>query len=210
MGLVAKNQGGTFTPAPAGTHVARCVKIIDIGMQHGEYQGKATARHQVVLYWELPEEMMETEDGERPFIASEFYTNSLNEKAKLRHHLEAWRGKPFTAAELDGFDLHNILGAPCMLTVIHEPKADGSVRAKVSGVTALPKSLKDKMPPQVNKSVAFDCDDPDLEVFKSLGDGMQAIIKKSDNWKAWEARGGRPPMGNPGEYDIPEDDSIPF
>jgi hypothetical protein len=41
---VSDTGGGDFEQAPAGTHMARCVRIIDIGTQFGEYQGKPNAR----------------------------------------------------------------------------------------------------------------------------------------------------------------------
>ena len=51
--------GGDFEQPPVGTTVARCVKIIDIGTQKGEYQGKATSKRQCIIGWELPNELMD-------------------------------------------------------------------------------------------------------------------------------------------------------
>ena len=50
--------GKEFEQAPAGTHVARCIKLIDLGTQFGEYQGKPTSARKVVVSWELPNEIM--------------------------------------------------------------------------------------------------------------------------------------------------------
>ena len=33
--------GGDFQQSPAGSHIARCVKLTDLGTQTGEYEGKA-------------------------------------------------------------------------------------------------------------------------------------------------------------------------
>lgn len=211
MGLIAKNkQGGSFTPCPAGTHIARCVSIIDIGMQHSEYQGKPTSREQIIIGWEVPEERVHTEDGDKPAFASAFYTNSLNEKANLRGVLESWRGRPFTEKELEGFDLTTILDKACQLTVVHEPKKNGDgINAKIAGVTPLHKSMT--CPPRENPLVVFDIDNPDMKLFDSFSDGMKKLIEKSDQWKARAARGGRQPMSDPGAYDsIPDDDDLPF
>lgn len=191
MGLIAKDSGGNFEPAPAGNHIARCYSLIDIGMQHGEYQGKPTAREQIIIGWELPEEIMPHEDGQQgdPFTVSEFFTNTLSEKGKLRPILESWRGRAFTDAELDGFDLTTIVGVPCMVNVVHKPKSGGGVRATVTSVTPLPKSMK--CPPAMRPKVIFDCDNPDMELFNSFGDGMKKLIERSDNWRAFQARRGR-------------------
>lgn len=210
MGLIAKNKGGEFTPCPAGTHIARCVSIIDLGMQHSEYQGKPTSREQVIIGWEIPEERVSGDDGDKPAFVSEFYTNSLNEKAKLRHHLESWRGRAFTEAELDGFDLHNILDKPCQVTVVHEKKQDGGIKTKVTSVTPLHKSMT--CPARENDLVCFDIDNPDMRLFDSFSDGMKKMIERSDNWKALGVRNGRRAgEADAGAYDIPYDDSdIPF
>ena len=55
----ADSGGKEFTPAPVGNHPARCIGIIDLGTQTGEWQGKPLVRRQCVLQWELPNEQME-------------------------------------------------------------------------------------------------------------------------------------------------------
>jgi hypothetical protein len=142
--------GKDFAQAPVGNHVARCVKVIDLGTQKNEYEGKVTFPRQVVVCWELPHELMpEGEYANQPFVVSKIYTASLSEKATLRQHLEMWRGKAFTPDELKGFDAKNIIGKPCMLSVIHNEKG----KAKVAGVAAIPRGME--APAQVNKSVYF-------------------------------------------------------
>jgi hypothetical protein len=176
MGLtVSENSGSTFKSAPAGTHVARCIRLIDIGTQHGEYQGKPTVRRQIIVMWELPNELME--DG-KPYIASKFYTASLSEKATLRKDLEAWRGRAFSNEELAGFDLKNILKAPCMLSIVEK---DGG-GTKVGGVMSLPKGMQ--VPPHTNDPWSFDIDDWDEERFQQMSDGVKKLIQGSDEFQA--------------------------
>ena len=110
----SEGSGGSFKQAPAGTHVARAIKIIDLGTQHGEYLGEPTVRSQIVVQWELPNETLTIDGEDKPFIVSCFYTNSLNEKAKLRADLETWSGKgihergtrPFRPDEYPGQAVH--------------------------------------------------------------------------------------------------------
>lgn len=197
MGRYAKDSGGgDFEQAPTGTHIARCYQIIDIGTHHGDYQGKPVVRNQVIVRWELPNEVMETGD---PFIASRFYTNSLGEKANLRADLEAWRGRSFSEEELNGFDLMNILGKPCQLSII-----DKNGKSRVSGVMAMPKGMQ--CPPQINPSVAFWIDEWDQAVFDSLPDGFKKLIMESDEYKA---RGSGAVPKKAGSFADLEDD-IPF
>lgn len=206
MGRYASEPGNTFEQAPADTHVARCIKLIDLGTQRGEYQGQPTVRNQVMITWELPQALMtKGEASGKPFIVSAFLTNSLGEKAKLRGWLEAWRGKEFTAAELKKFDLQNILGVPCLVTVIHNEKG----KAVVQGVTKLPNGFD--CPKQVNKSVAFWLDQFSEEAFNALPEGIKNIIAQSDEYKALRHGGSDParhfddlPSG------LPEEEAVPF
>lgn len=199
MGRTAKDNGDSFPQAPTGTHMARCFRLIDLGTQHGEYQGEPTVRNQVLVSWELPNELME--DG-RPFSVSQFYTNSLGEKAKLRGHLEAWRGKQFTKDELEGFDLMNLLGKGCMVTVTLSEKN----KAVVSGVAGLPKGIQ--VPPQMNTSNSFWIDEWDDAAFAEIPKGIQEIIKKSDEYN--ERIIGGEKKGKNTESLAEMEDDIPF
>jgi hypothetical protein len=124
MVLIVKGTGD-FVPAPEGLHSAVCVDLVDLGMQDTPWG----ERHKVLLIWEVACCM---EDG-RPFTVRKRYTASLHEKSNLNKDLKAWRGRPFTAEELAGFDIEKILGAPCQVLVQHTEK-DGSVYANVTAV----------------------------------------------------------------------------
>lgn len=175
----ADNGGGDFEQPPVGTHVARCVKIIDIGTQKGEYQGKATIKRQCIIGWELPLELMnEGEYAGKPFVVSKFYTASLGEKANLRKDLANWRGRDFTEAELGGFEAKNILGKPCMLSLTANDK--GKIR--VTGVMALPKGTQ--VPEQSAPTVYFSLDEFDQAAFDSLSDGYKKFITASPEYQA--------------------------
>lgn len=188
MTLTAKNEGGDFTPAPAGNHVAIAYGVVDLGTQHSDaftYEGKlvpTTDKQQILIMWELPHELVEITNPDsskdmKPAVISNFYNNSLNKKANLRIHLEAWRSRAFTEEELFGFNVGNVLGKPCMLNVIH--KANG--KAKITSVAAMPKGAD--VPVQFNESILFDLSNFDREKFEKLSDGIQNLIKKSVEWQ---------------------------
>jgi hypothetical protein len=192
--------GGDFEQAPIGTHVARCIKIIDIGTQKGEYQGQANFRRQVIIGWELPTELMTEGDYKgKPFTVSKFYTASLGEKANLRKDLQNWRGREFTAQELGGFEAKNILGKTCMLSLTANEKG----KTRVTGVMAVPKGMA--VPPQVNDSVYFSLDEFNPQVFESLSKGYQKFIMASPEYQQ-AIKGG---TGNSQSFDDMNDD-IPF
>ena len=186
MGRFATDPGGgDFQQAPVGTHVARCIKLIDLGTQRNEYLGEVSMRNQILVMWELCNEMMETDNGTKPFIVSKFYTNSLNEKASLRLHLAQWRGRDFTEAELSKFDLQSILGAACMISVI----ADEKGKSRVGGVMKMPKGQV--APEPQNPKLAFWLDEFRSEVFEGLSDGIKKIIQKSPEYAEATGAGAR-------------------
>lgn len=194
--------GGDFAQVPSGSHVARCIRLTDLGTQHGEYQGEPTVRNQVLVTWELPAETVEFQGETKPMLISKFYTNSLSEKANLRKDLESWRSRQFTGEELLKFDLMKVLGAPCMLSVTHNDKA----KASVVGVSALPKGMD--CPPQVHKSEAFWLDEFDQTKFEAISEGIKKIIMQSDEYQKMvnpaAHRTGEPaPRTNDFDSDIP-------
>lgn len=170
--VMAKNTGGDFENPEPGTYSAVCNKLIDVGTQEGEYQGKKTKRHQIIIGWELAEK---TTKGE-PFTVSGFYTVSLSDKSKLRPMLEAWRGAAFSAEELEGFQLSQILGKPCMISLVLNDKG----KIKVSSISKLPKG----MPAHTAQTglIDFDLEHFKLEVFDKFSDKLKAIIKKSPEY----------------------------
>lgn len=202
MSLTARDTGGgDFELCPADTHAARCYLAVDIGTHVNPISGKW--QNQCVLGWELPEAAME--DG-RPFAISRFYTVSLHEKATLRQHLDAWRGRSFSEEELAGFHLSKVLGAPCLLTVIHEANKQGTVKAKVASVTKAPGKME--IPDAVNSLLYYDLDNPDAAVFEKLPEWIQNKIRESREWN--EIDNGFDHGGNGEEATDDELDPIPF
>lgn len=199
--------GKDFEQVQPGSHIARCIRIVDLGTRKREYPGdEPKFLRSCWIVWELPNELIK--DGEhagKPFTVSEFYTSSLSKKANLRLALESWRGKPFTEEELKGFNPRNVLGAPCMLSVIH--KANG--KPDISAIMQVPKGMP--VPPQVNPSVFFSLDSFDQSVYDGLTKGIKEMIAISPEYQALKApkAGERGVGGNP-PPDFDSDPPIPF
>jgi hypothetical protein len=135
-----------YEPVPAGSHIAVCDIVADIGLQPGSALFPKP-KQKVYIRFELPNERIEfTKDDKKqmgPMVIGKTYTASMNEKATLRHHLESWRGKAFTDEEAEAFDVSKVLGAPCMLTVMHTKKGDKTY-ANIIGIGPLPKGVEKK------------------------------------------------------------------
>ena len=138
--IVSEATGGsTFTPCPAGSYLARCVRLVDLGTQQTEYQGESKTAHKVLLAFEVLDDEARRDDGE-PFVLSKRYTLSLHEKAALRKELASWRGRDFTPEELKGFDLKTILGKDCFLSVVEATKGDRTY-SNIASIMKPPKGM---------------------------------------------------------------------
>ena len=214
MSLFAESTGGSFKPVPAGMHLARCYRIIDLGTQKSEYEGKVNFLRKIKIVWEVhgtdeDGSPIVTDKGE-PFIITKDYTLSWGEKANLRKDLEAWRGRPFSEEEQRRFDLKNVLDKFCMINVQHKPRRTGDgVYANVVNVTPVPAALKGSMPQGFNAAQMFTLGEPDMEMFETFSDYLKNQIKESPEWKALFATA--PQTKTPkGDFDDFGDDSIPF
>lgn len=206
MHLPPPNQNADFVPPPAGTHVAVCYRFIDLGTQETEFQGVKKHQRKVMLGWELSNEMME--DG-KPFMISQRYTWSMSEKANLRADLESWRGVAFKESDFGpgGFDIRRVLGAPCMMTVVHAEK-NGKTYANIRAIGKLPKGMS--VPFAVNPQVYFSLDEFDQVTFDNLSAGLKAIIVKAPEYQK-VINGGHESQDASRQNGRDElDDSIPF
>ena len=159
MAILAKLNPSEFQPLDAGTHLAICDAVVAVGRQKTKFGNKDT----LYLRFEVPAERFEsTRDGEEvdePGTIWARYNNNLHEKAKLRQHLEAWRGEDFTPQEeVDGFDLSTLLGKPCVISVKHNQNG-GKTYANVDTVAKVMKGQE--IPPQELPSICFGPDDTD-------------------------------------------------
>ena len=176
------NEGSTasYTPPEAGTFPARCVKLIDLGSQTATYEGETKIARKILIAFEITDPDNRRDDGS-PHIVNKRFTASLHPKAALRKFLEAWRGKPFTPAELAAFDLKVLLGQPCLLGIVHSEKGD-RVYANLSSCMKLPKGFV--ADPGTEPLVHFDLDAPDWQVFAALSPRLAEQIAAAPEF-AW-------------------------
>ena len=170
---------------PAGNYVARCYKLIEIGTVPTEYLGVDKMTHKVRFGWELPNELkvFNPEKGEQPQAIEKDYTLSLADKANLRKDLKSWRGKDFTPAEAEGFDIEKLLGVPCMLNIIHvQGKKDVTKTYEAIGsISPMPKGMV--CPDQVNPTFVFNFDNYSVEKFQALPEFIRKQIVESNEYK---------------------------
>jgi hypothetical protein len=173
-----------FEMTPAGTHVAICYRVIDLGTQEVDFQGKLKHQRKIMISWELPQELMET--GE-PFSVHKKFTLSGSKKGTLRKFLESWRGTAFTDKDFGTFDIGNLIGKPALVGIIHEQGSDGGTYANITSVMKIAKGTP--IPEPVNEKVYFSLSEFDLATFEKLSDNLKGIIQKSPEYKQFSGGG---------------------
>jgi len=212
MGLISKGTGGgsDFEPVPAGTHIARCVSVVDLGFQETPWGSK----EKVYIGFEVPSVRVawtkDDKDHEGPALIGSTYTNSVHEKSVLGQHLVNWRGRAFTEEEKEGFDLFTILNVPCMISVTHNTKGEKTY-ANVSAVMGLPPGT-------------FAAErETDLMQYTPNDPKFAGNLGKLPEWMQKKCAEGHKMAENPNEYQAPPppggppsatntdfDDDIPF
>jgi hypothetical protein len=216
MALIARESGGggTFTPVPPGMYLARCYRIVDLGTQKSEYLGQIKNLPKVMLQFEVHGE----DDAGKPLVTSKNepmsisknFTLSLAEKATLRKDLQTWRGKEFTADELRGFQIDNVLGAWAMIAITKAVGNNGKEYTNIANINSVPKPMKANLPEGHNKCAAFYIESPDMDMFETFSDNLRAKIEQSPEW---QARGNQPAKAastSKGSGFDDMDDDIPF
>jgi hypothetical protein len=217
MSLTAKDSGGgSFTPVAPGMHLARCYRIVDLGTQKSDFQGKISHLQKVMIQFEVHGEdekgnPLVTAKGE-PMSISKNFTLSLAEKATLRKDLVTWRGQEFTPDQLRGFELKNVLGHWCMITAAKSIGGNGKEYTNIVSINPVPSAIKRAgLPEGFNKLAMFVIEEPDMELFETFGNGLKEKIQGSPEWRARNGDQPSPSKAAPAGsgFDDMEDD-IPF
>lgn len=196
-------------PIPAGMHIARCYGLFDTGTHHDDRFDKD--KREIVIVWEVPKcrIKIKRDDVEQdlPRAISKRYTLSLHEKSQLRKDLQSWRGRPFTPAELAGFEVKNILGKACLLNITHTEK-DGKTYANIGAITPLMEGMT--APPQENPNSYFSFDGyTDRE--HGFPEGMPKwIVDAAKESKEWLELGKPKPEAEPESNEPELDEDLPF
>jgi len=145
MALITKGEGGgsDFELIPEDTHLARATLVVDLGIQETMYGNK----EQVYFGFEVPGVRVKWSDKdgkehEGPALIGKIYTNSIHPDSNLCKDLTSWRGKSFTDEERQGFDLFNVLGAPCLISVTHKEAKNGKTYQNIASIMRVPQGME--------------------------------------------------------------------
>lgn len=138
--ITAKGNDSKFKPHAEGQFVGQCVDTIDLGDAVEQYQEQPKKlAHKCALVFRTGERNEQT--GDFIDIAREF-TVSMGDKSNLRKFLEQWRGKPYTAEQIEaGVPLHKLTNNHGLLTVAHKRSAADKTYANITACVGIPKQM---------------------------------------------------------------------
>ena len=211
MGLTASSKSeSNFDPIPEGTHQMVCFGVVDEGTQYSKKWDKEN--YKIRIFWECPEERIDIEkDGvtkNLPRVISNDYTLSIHPKSRLHQDLVSWRGKQFTAEELEGFDLSDLIGANCLIQIVHNQSNDKTY-ANIASIARLMKNMDKKDPESV--TFVYDIQRNGIDIPETVYPWVKEIIKQSPEYKMVlkNQDGGQIPSDEP-EYGVDMEQDLPF
>ena len=186
-------KSGSFKAVPLPepqTTLARCYSVIDIGTTPDIYKGKQNPRRKFVrkirITWELPAHtaVFNEEKGPEPFVVGVEVSASTSDNSALSKLISAWRNKPLTLLEQEGFDPGTMVGKTGMISFIHVRKADyrgkeiseitnENTVLKLNAITSKPKAVE--APPNRNSYMYWDWDEVATKGFEALKEKFESI-----------------------------------
>lgn len=173
-------------PIKPGTYQARCYSVVIMGTFKETYNGEEKEVQKVRITWELPTEMItytkKYENGTEekvtaPSVIGSQYTFSMGKNANLRKMVESMI-TPLSDGEAKAFDVFDLVGMECLLSVANIQKKDGNGSyAVVQAVMPVPRGVQ--VPPMVNTPVKFYFAEWDQDVFDALPKFVKEKINSS-------------------------------
>ena len=122
-----KSNSGIFKPHPEYTGPSVLVDVTPLKTVQTQFGPKDKFRFVF--------ETGETKDDGTPWcVWSAPFTPSYHENSALRPFLRKWMGRELSPAEVEKFDLEDLIGRPAHITVIHE-HSDGEIYANIALIT---------------------------------------------------------------------------
>lgn len=165
----------TIPPLEDNSYTAVCTAVIDLGEQYTQFekQKQGTYKPQCMFIFEIPDERVEVDGESKPrWISTKRFTAILSEKSGLFKFLTSWGNK-----DIENIDLTSVLGRGAVLTISQKEKTDGTKYNNIEGIAGLPKGIP--APKPESELLAFDADEPDMEVLAKLPEWIQKLIEKS-------------------------------
>lgn len=136
MGIHVPKKSRVFVPAPAGTHAAVCVKVIDLGEVTTEFNGEQKTQPKIAWVFQIDKKA----PSGKPFNVWIRFTFSSHKQGNLAGALKNWFGRAFTESEIDELDFESLVGKSALISVIHVNQR-GKVFANITSIIPLPDGM---------------------------------------------------------------------
>lgn len=169
---------------PRGTHLCRCVQVIDLGTQH--FQPGDDGSRKIYFAFETctQRHTFDEKRGPEPFmlqIEFAFFMGRAAKPTKLRKFVEGWFGKAFTTDdEASKFDFAKLLNRAAQITVAHQPKKDGTMKSVIADIF-LPEPGT-TVPPAHNPLLCYEIAEGQDATFAKLPNFLKVKIAESDEF----------------------------
>lgn len=182
-----KSSGPRQPNIEPGSYPARLVQLIDYGLQpQRPYQGQdKPPAYEIGITYELLDEFMLDEEGkeieDKPRWISETIPlyNLKADKAKSTQRYHSFDPDE----EYEG-DFTQLIGAPCIVTIVNNKSRDGNVYDNVATIAGMrPKDAR-SAPQLVNEPRVLSLDEENTELFLSLPEWIQDKIKNGLEWES--------------------------
>lgn len=206
MAFIVKDEKKPRVLPPAGSRLARCVWMIDLGTQEVSYPGSDPYEtRKIYVSWELPttKHVFKQENGEEPFMIGQEFTVSFSTKAKLRGFLEDWRGRQYSEKELKdpGVDLQKLVEVPCRLNLVHGTTQAGNPKCTIKSISPLGEDETCPRPHNVRICLVLTKEEFSVRDWLNTPKWLQDICKKSPEYQHLERIGVVDGTYRPGDED---------
>jgi hypothetical protein len=174
---------------PVGTHEARLVQVITLGLQpQRPYKGEEKKPcYELMVTYELCDNFMVDEEGnileDKPRWVSETFPHYPRSADRSK------ASKRMVALDPDNLydgDWSQMIGTACSVTIVHNQGKGihaGKTYANIGQVSNIPAKFANMVPELINEPVLFDTEEPDMGIWEKLPDWIKDKIKNNLEFK---------------------------
>lgn len=163
-------------PVAAGSYLAVCVGVLDLGEQHSEKFKNYANKVQIIF--ELPGETIEVDGKQEPRQLSREFSVAVKKNSGLRTFISAWNGLTYSDDDFMELDLFDQIGRPALLNVVLNETGE---YANIESAIQIPKGIP--APVSSTAPIRWDMDKWDDAVFQTLPEWVQEKIKRSTQYQ---------------------------
>ena len=117
-----------------------CIGVFDIGNWKTVFAGEEKIKHKLLIRFEVDEKIEGGEYDGKNKCLNKWYNFSMHPKSTLRKDIQSWRGRELTDEEAEDFDLCDLVGQQCLLSVVNKD-GNGRTFQNITSISTVPKGM---------------------------------------------------------------------